>query len=149
MTRLLLKFPCRKLFILKKREKRPTHSCLKEINSCLQHGFSEKLLSTHSPTNAEKMSVNKLRPSLYLGWFFWIFKQILKSHPVSIWNVGQSLWKSMITPTQNFKKSFSPWTTPVSMMVGQVFTSTAAAASLDFSSLIKVWVVRIQAALLT
>lgn len=55
----------------------------------------------------------------------------------------------MVTPTQNFKKSFSPWTAPVSMMVGQVFTSTAAAASLDFSSLIKVWVVRIQAALLT
>lgn len=37
----------------------------------------------------------------------------------------------------------------MSMMVGQVFTSTAPAASLDLSSLIKVWVVRIQAALLT
>lgn len=38
---------------------------------------------------------------------------------------------------------------PVSMMVGQVFTSTAAAASRDFSNLISVCVVRMQAALLT
>lgn len=38
---------------------------------------------------------------------------------------------------------------PVSMMVGQVFTSTAAAASRDLSNLIKVCVVRMHAALLT
>lgn len=38
---------------------------------------------------------------------------------------------------------------PVSMIVGQVFTSTAAAASRDLSNLIRVCVVRMQAALLT
>lgn len=82
------------------------------------------------------------------SWIAFVHIQINFQEPLN--ETGDSPFgKSPVTPAQNFEEPLGPGSSPVSMMVGQVFTSTAPAASLDLSSLIKVWVVRIQAALLT
>lgn len=138
MAKLLPKLPHRKLFIFRKREKRPTLSCLKQLR--LSPAITA--IISHAQLNTEEFSVNK-----GTSWTAFVHIQTNFQEPHN--ETGASPFGSHQSPLHRTSRSLLAGSSPVSMMVGQVFTSTAPAASLDLSSLIKVWVVRMQAALLT